>query len=1047
MKKKLLFFLFLLMLYGTGWGQELSIQSQLIDTIDRQPLVGVGIGIKGSAKVTLTNKEGRFTLTASPQDILVFSYIGYQTREIAARLVAGMPAIEMVRKDQKLAEVVVVGYGVQRKVSSVGSITAASGNELLSNGNMNSVSEALQGRLNGVVAINSTGKPGSNTAAIYIRGKASWNTVSPLVLVDGIERNMNDIDMNEIESVSVLKDASATAVYGVRGANGVILVTTKRGTNQRAKVSFTAGLGLKQPTARLKWADYVTSMDMWNEAAANDKQWDKLIPQSTIDAWENAYATGNYGPYNEVFPEVDWYKEMLRKVGISQNYNLNVRGGSEKMNYFFSIGSQNDGDIYKIEKQKDFDPRNYFKRYNWRSNFDFKVSRSTVVSINVAGKMGYINETGGLQNYTFIIQAPRNVFPIKYSNGYWGDSEELGYNILSNVSERGQRIEKQYQGWYDFSIKQKLDGLVKGLSAKVAVSYNQFSGTESLLYKGGIQGRTELESRTNVIRYFKKYDYANPIIGADGQITYPLIREVRLPNVQTSEDLPVQASYDNLIAAGRRLYYELSLGYDRKFGDHRVTGLALVNRQVIENKVSGANKMEFPAYTEDWVSRVTYGWKDRYLAELNMSYTGSEKFAPGKRFGFFPSFSAGWRVSEEPFIRKFAEDYLTNLKIRYSYGKVGSDFGAPRFNYIQLYNSSGNIVLGNTQAVNFGPLYTEGSTANPYSTWEIALKQNIGVELELWNKLEMTLDLFDEQRTGILMTPRTTASWFGTGLPSINMGATKNHGLELGLGWTDRLSSGLRYWAKLNVALSENRIVDRDDPSDLAAHLKDAGKPIDWQSRYLAVGNYGSIDDVYNYAQTAIAGATPGGIIPGDLVYIDYNGDGIIEANDRVAVAEKNYPLTTYALDLGFSYKGFEVGAMLYAPLGVYKLQFDQFLWDFPVSTVKAQPNTLDRWTPETANSSGVIRPATHFVRNHNNVQSTFKYSDYSYLRLKNVRISYDLPRNLLDPISMSNCQVYITGNNLLTWSKVDSRVDPETGVAENYPIVRTYTIGIRASF
>jgi len=1046
MRKIVLLFLFSTMGYLSGWGQEIALQGQIIDSIDRQPLIGVGVGIKGSSKATLSNKEGRFKIMADPGDVIVFSYVGYQTFELASRAVLRKPVLEMAREDQNLDEVVVVGYGVQRKASSVGAITATSGKELLNNGNVNTVSEALQGRLNGVVAINSTGKPGASAAAIYIRGKASWNNTNPLVLVDGIERNMNDIDMNEIESVSVLKDASATAVYGVRGANGVILVTTKRGLNQRAKVSFSAGLGLKQPTALLKWADYVTSMKMWNEAAANDKQWDKLIPESTITAWEHAYATGNYGPYNDVFPEVDWYAALMRKVALSQNYNLNVRGGSEKMSYFFSIGSQYDGDNYKIEKQSDFDPRNYFRRYNWRSNFDFNVSRSTVVSVNIAGKIGYVNETGGPENFTTILQTPSNLFPIKYSDGNWGDAEVMGFNIVSNVTDRGQKMEKQYQGWYDFSVKQKLDALVKGLSVKGRVSYNQFSSTGSSILRGGIHGNNEFEAQTSVIRYNRKYDYTKPIVAEDGSITYPLIAEIRHPNNQAPENLPLQASYDNLLSAGRRLYYEASLDYARKFGHHNVSALALLNRQIIENNADGSN-MEFPAYTEDWVGRVTYNWKERYLAEVNMSYTGSEKFAPGQRFGFFPSFSAGWRISEEPFIRKIAGKYLTNFKIRYSYGKTGSDFGAPRFNYIQLYNSGGNATFGNSQNVNFGPLYTEGSTANLLSTWEVALKQNLGLELGLWNKLELALELFDEQRTGILMTPRTTASWFGTGLPSVNMGATKNHGMELELGWTDRLTTGLRYWAKFNFAVSENRIVDRDDPADLAAHLKDSGKPIGWQSRFLATGNFGSIDDVFNHAQTAINGANPGGVIPGDLVYMDYNGDGMIDDNDKIAVALKNYPLTTYALNLGLSYKGFSIETMLYAPLGVYKLEFDQFLFDFPQSNIKAQPNTLDRWTPDRANTTGYMRPAIHLDKNHNIVQSTYKYSDYSYLRLKNVVLGYDLPRSLLDPVSMSNLQVFVTGNNLLTFSKVDPRVDPETGGAASYPIVRTYTVGIRASF
>lgn len=1045
MMQKLLLLLSFALLAINGYGQQSTIRARIVD--DEGPLIGVSVVVKGSTNGTATDPDGVFQLQAEPNETLTISYIGYKTIEMPVRNALKTPVIQMTSLSRELDEVVVVGYGVQKKVSSVASITTTKGEDLLKGGNVNTVSEALQGKLNGVVAVNSTGKPGDNAASIFIRGKASWNNTDPLVLVDGIQRNMNDVDINEIESVSVLKDASATAVYGVRGANGVILVTTKRGSDQKPKISFSANFGFKQPTATLEWADYVTSMKMFNEAAANDKQWDKQIPQSTISAWENAYATGNYGPYNDIFPQVDWYDAMMRSVGISQNYNVNVRGGTDKMSYFASVGYQYDGDNYKIEKQKDFDPRNNFRRYNWRSNFDFKLTKATLFSVNIAGKIGYRNETAGDENFTKILQSPSNTFPIKYSDGYWGDAEAMGYNIVSNVNTRGQNMYKSFQGWYDVTLKQDLSFLTKGLSVKGKLAYNQSMDTRSSIIAGGIHGNNGFEAQSSIIRFYRKYDYANPITNPDGSVTYPMIQEIRHPNNQASENLPVQASYDNLSGAGRRLYYEFAVEYNRRFGDHQVSALALLNRQIIDNKVGDKNTMEFSAYTEDWVGRVTYNWKERYLAEVNMAYTGSEKFAPGQRFGFFPSFSVGWRISEESFIKKLTGEYLSNLKMRYSYGKVGSDAGAPRFNYMQIYNQGGNILLGNSQNVGFGPTYSEGTTANPSSTWEVAIKQNLGLEIGLWNKLSLNLDFFNENRTGILMTPRTTAAWFGAALPSVNIGEIKNHGLEVELGWNDKIGSDVHYRANFNLACSENRIVFRDDPRDLAQHLKDAGKPIGWQSRYLATGNFGSIDDIFNYAQTGISGASTSGVIPGDLIYIDYNGDGVIDSNDQVAVSQMDYPLTTLALNLGVEYKGFGISALLYAPLGVYKLQFDQFLWDFPMSNIKAQPNTLDRWTPDKSNSTGIIRPSTHLVRNHNATESTYRYTNYSYLRLKNVEVSYKLPKRLLSTINISDCQFYVTGSNLLTISGVDSRVDPETGGPGSYPIVRTYTVGARLSF
>lgn len=1032
------------------WAQEKQVKGTVIDAVTNEPLIGVNVRVVGTNDGIVTDLDGCFVLSVPQESVLHISYVGYKEIDVDVSILLSKPIIYLSEDNEQLEEVVVVGYGVQKKVSTVASISSTKGENLLSGGSLNSVSEALQGKLNGVVAINSGAQPGENTASIFIRGKASWNGMNPLILVDGIERNMNDVDMNEIESISVLKDASATAVYGVRGANGVILLTTKRGNNEKPKINFTANFGFKQVTTKLEFADYVTSMKMYNEAVANDNDWSKQIPTSTIKAWENAYATGNYGPYNDVFPEVDWWNEMTDDVAFSQNYNVNVQGGMDKMNYFVSLGYQYDGGNFDVGKQEEFDPRYFYRRYNWRANFDFKITKSTTFTANIAGNMGYRNKPSGDENFTKTFVSPSNTFPIKYSDGEWGDLSQDGYNIIANLNTRGQNILKRFQGWYDFILKQDLSFITRGLSIKGRLSYNQYMNTESKIIVGDKIGQVpdNMVQKYSSVRYYRVYDYANPTYNDDGTITYPILTNQRIPEPYiVDENYPVGTTYDSLTDVGRRLYYEISLEYDRQFGAHKVTALALVNRQIVESKSSSGNIFQFPSYTEDWVGRVTYNWKERYLSELNMAYTGSEKFAPGKRFGFFPSFSVGWRISEEPFIKKNVGDKLTNLKVRYSLGQVGSDAGAPRFNYIQIYNENGNANFGLSDQISAGPIYSEGTMADPSSTWEVATKQNLGIELGLWNKFTMSLDLFNEKRSGILMSPRTTMAWFGIGLPSWNMGETKNHGFELDLGWNDRIGKDWHYSINYNLSMNENRIVFRDDPADLEQYLKDAGKPIEYQSRFLTVGNFGSIDDIFNYAQTAIESASPNKLVPGDFVYIDYNGDGILNVNDKVAVNEMNYPLTTMSLNLGLEYKGWGVSAMFYAPLGVYKLQFTQYLWDFPNGNIKAQPSTLDRWTHETANSYGVMRPATHVSQTHNNVENTYRYGNYSYFRLKNLELNYRFPKRWLNPMSISSCQLFFKGNNVLTFSKADKRVDPETGGASSYPMVRTFTLGARVSF
>ena len=1029
-------------------------KGQVKDAVSGEPMIGVSVRVKGTGSGTITDFDGNFTVKASKGDILVISYVGYKTLELDLKNKTTLGVISLGEDTETLEEVVVVGYGVQKKVSSVGSIATAKGDDLLKIGSVNSVSEALQGQMPGVVAINSTSKPGADKASLLIRGKSTWGEAEPLVLVDGIERDFNDVDVNEIESISVLKDASATAVYGVKGANGVILLTTKRGLEQKPEISFTANFGFKQPSAAPEWSDYVTSMKQYNRAQANDSNWGAMVPESTITAWENAYATGNYGPYNDVFPEVDWWKELVKNVGYEQAYNLNVRGGTKKMSYFVSLGYLHDGDIFNTTKQEDFDPSFSYRRYNWRSNFDFNITSTTKLSFNVAGKMGYQNQPSYYENvdspderfFKTFFTAPSNEFPIKYSNGIWGDGLSSDQNIACLMNEGGSRNIKQHQGFYDVILNQKLDFITKGLSLKASLSYTTSSSWTTQLMPGKVLGKDDLVAQRTHIRINRVYDYANPIYNADGTITYNYT-EKRYPDENAPGDLPVGGVYDGFKAYGRKLYYELALNYSRQFGDHDVSALFVFNRKMNEStNTANSGVMNFPAYEEDWVGRVTYNFKERYLAEFNGAYTGSEKFAPGRRFGFFPSASIGWRISEEPWVKKLTKGVLTNLKVRYSYGVVGNDKGATRFNYIQKFEQlSANAQFGKYQTSNWGPLYKEGKLADPDATWEESIKQNIGIEIGLWGKLNFTVDLFDEKRNNILMTRNTIPSWADSGIafPQVNLGKTKNHGLELDIAWNDRIGK-FNYYAKFNFATSENRVVFIDDPKNQSEYLKKAGKSIGYVNKYLATGNFQSLDDIYNSAQSTIANGTHNTLIPGDLYYIDYNGDGMIDAKDMVPMKNLNYPTTTLGFTLGGSYKGIGFNMLWYSAMDVYKEAIPSYLWDFPEGNIKAQPNTLNTWTADAPIQGGPIRPSIHVQRSYNSVASTYTYTNHAYLRLKNLEVNYQIPKRWLQPLRLTKLQVYVNGTNLLTFSKGDSRRDPEHSGQNVYPVVRRYNIGFR---
>ena len=1047
---------FLLLGLSPLWGQNRTVSGTVLDASSGEPVIGAYVSLAGSNRNgAITDLDGHFTMTvpASTREsaILTSVCVGYADKEVTLGELMRSPQILMEIQAELIDEVVVVGYGTQKKTSAVGSISQTSGTELMKAGNMNSVSEALQGKLNGVIAFNTTGQPGDNSATIYIRGKSSWQNFSPLVLVDGIERNMNDVDFNEIEAISVLKDASATAVYGVRGGNGVILLTTKRGTSEKPKVSFNMNVGLKNATTHGEWADYVTAMKMYNEAVANEGVWDKIIPQSTIEAWQNALATGNYGPYNDVFPQVNWAKEILT-TAVSHNYNVNINGKSEFMKYFASVGYQHDGSIYNIPKNDEYDPRAYYNRLNWRSNFDFFLTKTTTLSMNIAGKMGYRNSQFYSDVYAKLTLAPTNAFPIRYSDGYWADSAtDQGSNPIANMTHGGQVRHKVFQGWYDVKLTQDIGSLVPGLKAHAQVSYNSASTNRDRIRTGGIYGGADFSQMNAYPREFRVYDYANPITAEDGSIMYNYT-DGWYGNKYY--DLPSGYDYDALTNMNRRLYYELGLNYAGSFRDHNVTAMALFNRQRVDKTEDNDSSLfEFPSFREDWVGRVTYNWKERYLAEANVSYTGSEKFAPGKRFGLFPSFSVGWRLTEEPWM-KGAKNVLSNAKFRYSWGKVGTDAGASRFQYIQLYQQNGTVNFGKNENTEFGPRYIEGAIAQPNATWETFVKHNLGIELGFFKKLSVSLDLFDEQRSGILLTPRTTAAWVGVSLSAANLGRTKNHGIDLEVKWQDKFGSDFHYYVNLAFSTSENRVVYRDDPRNFLPHEKDAGKPINPQNRYIAIGNYETIDDIFNSALPGFVGSNL--IIPGDISYIDFNADGVVNDKDNVITQHVNYPLTTYAATLGFDWKGWSFSMMFYSPQGVWKNYINSYLWDFPSSRMLVQPQALERWTRETANTEGLMRPSIHNTNNNNNAQaSNYRFRDYSYIRLKNVELSYTLPKKVQKAMMMSNCQLYATGNNLFTWWKGDYRIDPETsnsdgGVNENaniYPIVRTFTLGVRFAF
>lgn len=1025
--------------------EEVEVTGTIVDELG-MPMIGVTVIEKGTSNGTQTDFDGNFSIEIPAGATLTFSFVGYTTREIE-NVTEDMVPLELTMETDvsSLDEVVIVGYGEQKKESVVAAISQMKGEEVLQTGATTNVTESLQGMMPGLTVTNSDGLPGKGAHDITIRGVGTWQNSYPLTIVDGIERSFNSVDPNEIATISILKDASATAVYGVRGANGVIMITTKRGRTGDPKINFSSNFGFKRPTKVQQNTDFITTMMLYNEAAANDRLWGNIIPESEINAWRNNLQ--NAGPYNPYFPQVDWWDVLLKDFGFQQQYNLNVRGGTETMKYFGSLGYVNEGDIFETHKNSDYNPEFSYKRYNWRFNLDFDITKSTTFSINFAGNFRNRFQPafgpGDSSVFSNLRTLPTNVFPIKYPDGEWGDSPSGGQNYVTTLDESGQETHKAYQGFYDAKLKQKLNFITKGLSVEGKLAFTSSSD----YYTEKVRETNVNKSLGGPVRYYREYDITKPIQNSDGTISYPLVSEIRWPSDNFQGGKPVQASYDEFRGYSRRLFYQFSTNYKRKFGKHNVSALALMNRQTEINTGASA-AFDFPSYREDWVGRVTYAYNDRYLLEVNGAYTGSEKFAAGKRFGFFPSFAVGWVLSEESFIKNITGDVLDFLKVRYSEGEMGSDLGAPRFAYTQIYTTGGNVPFGYNNRTNYGPLYYEGRAANPDQTWETSTKRDLGIELELFDKFSATLDLYDEKRDGILMTRRTVPVWFGNDVASGNIGSTKNRGYELQIGWQDNIGENFRYNIGANLSQFENRINFYDDPRGQDQYLKHAGKPIRWDRqapRLINSGYYQSLDDIYNQAP-AFVGTQQSDLIPGDLMFVDYNADGIVDSQDNVAMEFQLYPRTVYGFNFGFDYKNFSFNSIFYGVSQVGRTIGYALLWDFQNGELLAHPDVVNRWTPETATTAE--KPALHLGSNiaHNTTASTYQFVDGDYFRLKSAEISYKVSPNIGN-LDIQNLQIYVNGNNLWTWVKNDTKLDPEAFGGSTYPVVKRYNLGLRLTF
>lgn len=1034
----LLLMVMMLFCYG-GWAQHI-VQGRVTDENGTEGLPGVAIVVQGTADGTITDLDGNFKLSVPNEDVtLELSFIGYRKQLIELN---GRSTINVTMQVdvQALDEVVVVGFGTQKKQSVVGSISSTDGKKVVEAGGVTTVSEALAGLMPGVTTQQNAGIPGASQSNILIRGMSTWSDSSPLVLVDGIERDMNNIDPNEIKSITVLKDASATAVYGSRAGNGAIIVTTKDGVKGKVKVNYTANFGFKEPVSNV---DYIASigetMRAFNEASRNDRQFGQIIPDSEIARWEDP----NRNP--DLYTYTTWVDDLIG-TGTAQSHNINLSGGNDFVTFFTSIGYNYDGDVFDIDKQPEFDPRTWQKRYNFRQNMTFNLTKTTKVDVKLSNQITNWNgnpgtASGGATGYNVNnsnltlsrLFSSAAMVPIQYSTGEW--TREEGSSIPTNYrglfERNGQISKKAARTWTDLIVRQDLKALVPGLTFNAKLSYNNYTQYQQSLNYGELY---YIRNRNNTV-----FDPETGEVIELGLEPFNGPQAVQTPPVLQGESL---TNYS------QRLYYEGSFNYQRTFDKHNLSALALFYRQ--EDRQGAA---KFATHRESWVGRVTYNYDERYFLEANGSYMGSDKFAEGKRFGFFPSMAAGWILTNEPFMESIKGSWLDLVKFRYSYGQVGIDKSFDAWSYRATYTEDTrafyHVFFGQNRAV-LGGKITEARIPNPNATWENSTKQNIGIELGFFNsQLTLTTDLFDEKRENLQFKRSETSSTLAGYRtdPIATSGKTKNHGIEFDLRWEQVLNSDFRYWVRGNYSFSENRVITRDDPEGRPDYQKEAGKPIGVQTGLIVADHLNSWDDVYNSS----ASSWEPQLIPGDFRFVDYNGDGIITDLDRVPIGV-GYQATSYAFSGGIFFKGFAASVNFTGVDGVYKNLSFNYLWsDETSSTFGYQLNNteaMDSWTPDNLDAKAPVRRINNNHNKANRNPTTYSIRDADFLRLRTAEISYELPVKRFRYLKVfDRFQIYVNGNNLWTWTKVPPEVDPESRNLQVYPISRRYNVGTRISF
>lgn len=1020
--------------------QPQAVQQQSVVTgtvVDErgETVIGATVRVQGTKEATITDFDGNFKIKARKGQKLIVSYVGYESKTVVVK--GNTVKITLTEDQNMLQGVEVVAYGVQKKVTVTGAISSVGGEELAKTP-VSSVTNVLAGQISGVSSIQYSGEPGSDNATLFLRGKGTFSEdgTTPLIQIDGVTCSMSDfalIDANEIESVSVLKDASATAVFGVEGANGVILVTTKRGKEGKAKITFSSTESLVMPTSPIETVgsyEYATFHNMTRRYDGAEEQFSAEALQKFKD---------HSDPIR--FPDTDWVDFCMKKSSLQTQNNMSITGGTSSVRYFMSVGMLTQGGLFK-QFDLPYDMSYQYKRFNYRANLDMDVTKTTTLSMSMSGRLDKRTrpKSGSGDSGT----ALKNMYAATpFSSPGFVDGKFVttatdydditlpftGGNGLTSYWGSGNHISNRNALTVALQLDQKLDMITKGLKFRLKGSYSS--------------DFTSAQSNSAEVATYRPYYI-------DGVMKYK----------KTGQDTPIEYG-DETTGKSRSWYFEASLNWTRKFGYHNVSALLVYNQR--KSYYPGGNYDDIPRGLVGMAARLTYDWRNRYMVEFNVGHNGSENFAPGKRFGWFPAGSAGWIVSEEPFFKPIKK-VVNYLKFRASVGLVGKDNTSDRFYYTSdpYSSNSGGYYFG-IDSKTKTPGAAAGAKHNADVGWEKALKQDYGVDASfIGERVKATFDYYKEHRTGILLSNGMAPAILGFSLPMANLGEVDSWGWELSLSWNDKIGKDFRYWIKGNLSYNQNEIVDMKEVPQDEPYMYQTGRRIGTRSLYKFYKlYYEGIEEDYEkefgtpFPRHGGTADNPTQLKPGDAVYVDLNKDGVIDNKDCTRDLDGIYtddPEYTIGVNLGFSYKHWNFSMQWSGAWNVSRCLTGAFRQPFYSASDVTQGGLLkyvyeNSWTEENPDPNAKY-PRPTFARTSNYYDSQLYIRNSSYLRLKSLNISYDFDFPFMKRIKLNQLQVGLSGYNLFTitdyiWGDPEGRAT----ATPTYPLTKTYAINIKIGF